>query len=191
MADVTCNDLIQDLQPNCEGLNKVGGIDKRVWFVQKKNVTFTYDGAGYVNSVSLSSTGSIQNKLYKFISKRDKNNAAWPMTAGENVNTWNHSINVKLYISNPTQALAAESLANADDVVCFYQENADNIRILGIGQGLNGSAGEGGSGTILNDDTGYSLTLSGEERAMPKYFSINGTTATIAENIAYLDALSA
>ena len=144
-----------------------------------------------MNSLALSNVGSIPAKLYKFTTKRDKNNATWPMTVGENVNTWNHGITLPLYLSTPAQVLAAETLANTDDLVCFYQENADNIRVLGIGKGLNGSAGEGGSGTLLNDPTGYNLTLSGEEMQMPKYFSINGATATIAQNVAYLDVLSA
>lgn len=191
MATSDCNELTDGFNPGCLAINKVGGIDKTVYFAQKKNLSFTYDSAGYVNGVFLTNNGSLPNKLFKFTSKRDKNSATWPMTAGENVNTWNHSLVFMLFIGNPTQALAAESLANADDVVAFYRENADNIRILGIGQGLNGSAGEGGSGTLLNDPTGYSLTLSGEEKAMPKFFSINGTIATIDQNIAYLDALSA
>ena len=186
-----CSELLQGITPNCLGLNKVGGIDKRVWIGEKKNITYSVDGAGYVNSISMATSGSLPTKLYKFTSKRDKNSATWPMTVGENVNTWNHSLVLMLFLSNPSQVLAAETLANTDDLVCFYQENADNIRVLGIGKGLNGSAGEGGSGTLLNDPTGYSLTLSGEEMAMPKYFSINGTVATLAQNITYLDNLSA
>lgn len=186
-----CNGLLQGIDPICQALNKVGGINKRVWFIEKKYILPSYDNAGYMDSIALSTVGSIQKKLIKFITKRDKNNATWPMTVGENVNTWNHGITLPLFIANPSDSLAAETLANTDDLVCFYQENADNIRVLGIGNGLNGSAGEGGSGTVLNDPTGYSLTLSGEEMAMPKYFSINGTVATINQNIAYLDALSA
>jgi hypothetical protein len=186
-----CLGLLSGINPDCPALNKVGGVDKRVWFVEKKYLSVTYDNSGYMNSLALSNIGSIPAKLYKFITKRDKNVANWPMTIGENVNTWNHGITLPLYLSNPSQVLAAENLANADDVVCFYEENAGSIRVLGIGKGLNGSAGEGGSGTLLNDPTGYNLTLSGEEMQMPKYFSINGANATTAQNIAYLDVLSA
>jgi hypothetical protein len=186
-----CLGLLSGINPDCAALNKVGGVDKRVWFVEKKYLSVTYDNLGYMNSLALSNIGSIPAKLYKFTTKRDKNVANWPMTIGENVNTWNHGITLPLYLSTPAQVLAAENLANADDVVCFYEENAGSIRVLGIGKGLNGSAGEGGSGTLLNDPTGYSLTLSGEEMQMPKYFSINGATASTAQNIAYLDALSA
>lgn len=186
-----CNDLIAGLDPTCSSLNKVGGMNKRVWIGKKDNISYSVDGAGYVNSVSMANVGSLASKLYKFIGKRDKNNASWPLVAGENVNTFNHTTVLELFYSNPTELLAIENLSNSDDNVVFIQMNDDKIAVLGLQVGLNATAGEGGTGTLMNDSTAYKLTLSGEQTAMPKYFSINGSTATIAQNIAYLDALSA
>lgn len=188
---VNCNDLIHDLNPGCAALNKVAGLNKRFWVVSKGNISTSTDGAGYVNTVSMANIGSIASKLYKFITKKDKISATWAVSAGENINTFNHTLIAPLYSANPTEQLAIENLVNSDDLVVFVQENANTIRILGLENGLNGSAGEGGSGILLNDANGYTVTLSGEQTTMPHYFSINGATATIAQNIAYLDALSA
>lgn len=186
-----CNDLLAGINPGCDAFNKVGGINKRVWIGKKDNITYTVDGAGFVNSISMATISSLNSKLYKFIGKRDKNSASWPMTQGENVNTFNHTVMLDLFYSNPTELSTLEALANSDDNIVFIQGNDDRIIALGLENGLNASAGEGGTGILLNDTTAYKLTLSGESRYMPKYFSINGTTATIAANIAYLDALSA
>lgn len=185
-----CNDLIAGLNPACDALNKVGGVNKRVWIALKDNVTFSVDTAGYINSVSMGTVGSIASKLYKFIGKKDKNNASWPVVSGDNINTFNHTALLSLYYANPTELLAIEGLVNSDETVVFMQMNDDKIIVLGSDTGLMVSAGEGGTGTLLNDSTAYTVTLSGEQKVMPKYFSINGTTATLAQNIAYLDALS-
>jgi len=186
----TCNDLIAGLNPGCEALNKVGGVNKRVWVGLKANITTTTDNAGYVNSVSMSTVGSLPSYLYKFIGKRDKNSATWALTAGENVNTFNHTAIMELFYSTPTELLSIQKLCNADDLVVFMQMNDGKIIVLGLEIGLNASAAEGGTGTVLNDSTAYKVTLSGEQTIMPQYFSINGTVATLAQNIAYLDALS-
>ena len=114
----------------------------------------------------------------------------WPVTAGENVNTFNHTAVMELFYSTPTELLSIQKLVNADDLVVFMQLNDSKIIVLGLEIGLNTTAAEGGTGTVLNDSTAYKVTLSGEQTIMPQYFSINGTVATIAQNIAYLDALS-
>jgi len=185
-----CNDLISGLNPACAALNKVGGVDKRVWIGSKNNILTSTNSAGYVNSITMANVGSIPSKLYKFIGKRDKNNGTFAMTAGENVNTFNHTVALALYYSNPTQLEAIQQLCNADDLVVFVQENSDAIRVFGLDKGMSATAGEGGTGTLLNDSTAYTVTLSGEQRVMPQYFSVNGEIATLASNIAYLDAIS-
>lgn len=189
-STTNCNDLLAGIIPGCDAVNKVGGLNKRVWIGKKDNITYSTDNAGYVNSVTMATVSSLTSKLYKFIGKRDKNNASWPMTSGENINTFNHTVVLALFYSTPTELLALESLCNSDDLVVFIQGNDDRIVALGLENGLNASAGEGGTGTLLNDSTAYNVTLTGESRYMPKYFSINGTTATIAANIAYLDSLA-
>lgn len=187
----TCNDLISGIDPTCAALNKVGGVNKRVWIGLKSNISYTIDGSGFVNNITLNTSGSISNKIYKFIGKRDKNSATWPLTPGDNVNTFNHTAILALYYNTPSELLTIQTLANADDCVVFMEQNDGRIIVLGLDKGINASAGEGGTGTLLNDSTAYTLTLSGEQVIMPQYFSINGTLATLAQNTAYLDALAA
>lgn len=184
-----CNDLLRGVNPTCEALNKVGGVDKTVYIGLKSNISYTVDSNGYVNSISMATSGSLPTYLYKFTGKRDKNNWAAPLTAGENVNTWNHTAMLALYYSTPTELDTIEKLCNADDVVVFMQGNDDKIVVLGLQKGLNASAGEGGSGTLLNDNTAYMVTLTGEQTTMPKYFRVNAA-ATLATNLAALDAIA-
>lgn len=184
-----CNDLISGINPACDALNKVGGVNKRVWIGLKGNITYTKDSNGYVNTVSMATSGSLPTKLYTFTGKRDKNSFAFPLTAGENINTFNHQAMMALYYSNPSELEALNQLANADDVVVFMEGNDEKIYVLGLEKGLNATAGEGGSGILLNDSTAYMITLSGEQTSAPNIFRVNAA-ASLATNQAYLDALT-
>lgn len=186
----TCNDLISGIDPACDALNKVGGVNKRVWIGLKSNISYTIDSNGYVSTVTMGNVGSISAKLYKFIGKRDKNSFAFPMTAGDNINTFNHTAIMQLYYSTPSELETLNQIANADDMVVFMEGNDEKIYVLGLGKGLNATAGEGGSGILLNDSTAYTLTLSGEETDTPKIFrTVAG--ASISTLTAYLDNLAA
>lgn len=184
-----CNDLISGINPACDAFNKVGGVNKRVWIGKKANISYTLDGSGYVNTVSMAVISSVATKLYTFTGKRDKNSFAFPLTAGENINTFNHTAVMMLYYSTPAELEALNQLSNADDLVVFMEGNDGKIYVLGLEKGLNATAGEGGSGVLLNDSTAYTLTLSGEQTKAPNIFRIN-STSTLAENQAYLDALA-
>lgn len=184
-----CNDLISGINPACNALNKVGGVNKRVWIGLKGNITYTTDSNGYVNTVSMATVGSSPSKLYTFTGKRDKNSFAFPLTAGENINTFNHTAMMALYYSTPSELETLNQLANADDVVVFMEGNDEKIYVLGIEKGLNATAGEGGSGILLNDSTAYMITLSGEQTKAPNIFRVNAA-ASLATNQAYLDALT-
>lgn len=183
-----CNDLISGINPACDALNKVGGVNKRVWIGLKGNITYTTDSNGYVNTISMATSGSLATKLYTYTGKRDKNSFSFPLTAGENINTFNHTAMMMLYYSTPAELETLNQLANADDVVVFMEGNDEKIYILGLEKGLNASAGEGGSGVLLNDSTAYTLTLSGEQTKTPNIFRVNAA-ASLATNQAYLDAL--
>jgi hypothetical protein len=184
-----CNDLISGINPACDALNKVGGVNKRVWIGLKGNITYTKDSNGYVNTVSMGTVGSLPSKLYTFNGKRDKNSFAFPLTAGENINTFNHQAMMALYYSTPSELETLNQLANADDVVVFMEGNDSKIYVLGLDKGLNATAGEGGSGILLNDSTAYMITLSGEQTKAPNMFRVNAA-ASLATNQAYLDALT-
>ena len=49
----TCNDLISGINPDCDALNKVGGVNKRVWIGLKSNISHTIDSNGYVSAITM------------------------------------------------------------------------------------------------------------------------------------------
>ena len=182
-----CVEILQGIDPNCDALNKRGGINKRVWVGQLSQLTgYTTDVDGYVDSVTLSVISSVQQTLKKFIGKKFKHAATFEGVIGENVNTVNQSLALSLYYSTPAEREAIEALFNADDVFAFVEGNYGGIEVYGIDLGLNASALTGGLQTLLNDNTAVILTLSGEQETLPKQFK----TGTLAQDIAYLDGIS-
>lgn len=191
MASISCGELITGLNPSCTALNKVGGTKKRVYVGQKSQISgITSLSNGDISGFTMNTIGSIPATFYKFIGKRDKNSFAFPLTAGDNINTFNHTAILSLYYSTSADLEAIEQLCNADDLVVIMEDNNDRLVVLGWDNGLNASAGEGGSGTMLQDSTAYVVTLTGEQKEAPKYFS-TAATATHATNLAYLDSISA
>jgi hypothetical protein len=188
MASTNCVEILQGIDPNCDALNKRGGINKRVWIGQLSQLTgFTKDSDGYINTVTLAVIASIQQTLKKFIGKKFKHAATFEGVVGENVNTINQSLALSLYYSTPAERGAIEALFNADDVFAFVEGNYGGIEVYGIELGLNGSALTGGLQTLLNDNTAVIVTLSGEQESLPLQFK----TGTLAQDIAYLDGISA
>lgn len=188
----TCVDLISGLDPSCDALSKVGGVKKRVWVTQlaqlNQSTPFSVDGDGYIDAITMAlDPSSVAYKLKKFIGKKSKNAGTYELTIGENVNTYNTSFTLVLYHFTPEDREAIESLVNAEDVVVFAETEAGQIEVFGIEQGLMASAGTGGTGTLLNDNTAFSLTLSGEQKKLPYLFD-SGTG--LAGSISYLDGLS-
>lgn len=174
----------------CDGLESVGGVKKTVYIGQLSQlatVPYTTDADGYVDTIAFL-TASPQYGLHKFSGKKGKNNGTWEITPGDNVNTFNTSANLVLYPFTPEQVTACDALAKADDLfVIMPNEAGTKIWVYGITQGLNASAGSGGTGTGLQDDTSYKITLSGEQLSSPMQFLAGGT---IADSITYLDGIS-
>jgi hypothetical protein len=191
MADINCIDLIRGVNPSCDAQNKVGGINKRVWIGQlnmlNASASYTEDVNGYVNSLNLLSVASIPYTLKKFIGKKSKNSTTNEVVVGENTNTVNQSTILALYYSTPTEREAIEALINADDVFVAVQGQYGGIEIYGLDFGLNCTAGTGGLGALLNDNTAFVVTLSGEQLGLPKQFLVGGT---LANTITYLEGIS-
>jgi hypothetical protein len=187
MAD--CIDLLEGLDASCDALNKVGGVKKRVWVGQLSQLgttPYTEDADGYVDTISFA-LASPTYGLHKFVGKKSKHSGTYELTAGDNVNTFNTSAILVLYHYTPADRSAIENLINSDDLFALFETEAGQIELFGITQGLNASAGSGATGVALQDSTAFTLTLSGEQLAMPKLF-LNG--GTLADSITYLDGIS-
>lgn len=186
-----CSDLIDGHNPNCAALNKAGGVNARIWLTQKSQLSSYGQDTGTkdINSLSMATISGSVSTLKKYIGKKFKNNTSFPLAVGENVNTFNHTVAFAFYYSTSAELVVLQDLANADDVIAIVEGNDGKIMVYGIELGLNASAGEGGSGTLLNDNTSFLITLSGEQTSTPRYFN-TVTGASLATNIAYLDAIS-
>lgn len=192
MADeLTCAGLIQGQVADCAALDKVGGVKPRVWVGQLSQLDevtpYTEDGDGYIDAINFASASPAYG-LHKFVSKKEKHNGNTELVVGENVNTFNQQANLVLYHSTPEHREAIEQLINAEDVFVIFQTQAGQLEVYGITQGLNASAGNGGTGVVLNDSTAFSLTLAGEQLGLPKLFLTGGS---LAASITYLDSISA
>lgn len=187
-----CVDLLQGIDPSCAALNKVGGINKRVWMGQLSQLDdpkYTLDADGYIATIEMATIGSAPETLIKLIGKKFKNSTANEGVVGENVNTINQSVTLALYYETPTEREVIETLWNADDVFIAVEGNYGRIEIYGIDLGLNGSALSGGLGGALNDNTAIIVTFSDEQLTLPKQFK-SGVSSTLAQDIAYLDGIS-
>jgi hypothetical protein len=188
-----CVQILQGIDPSCDALNKVGGINKRVWVGQLSmldNPKYTEDADGYIATIEMATISSVVQELVTFSGKKFKNSTANEVVVGENVNTINQQVTLALYYTTPTEREAIEDLINADDVFVCVEGNYGRIEIYGIDLGLNCSAGSGGLGALLNDNTAFIVTLSDEQLTLPKQFR-SATNATLADDIAYLDGISA
>lgn len=186
-----CNDLIKGMNPACAALKKVAGVNQRVWITQKSQTTgYTADSLTKdIKALAMDTDSGVTSTMKKFIGKKFKNNASFPLVPGDNVNTFNHTVALVLFYSTSLELETLQALANANDVIVIVEGNDGKIMVYGIDLGLNASAGEGGTGTLLQDNTGYTMTLSGEQINTPRYFNVT-TGATLAANIIYLDSIS-
>lgn len=193
MANETaCNDLLAGATASCSALNKAGGINQRVWLTQLSQITGYSESSTTkdITAIAMKTTSLAPYTLKRFVGKKFKNSTSFPMTVGENLNTFNHTLSFAYYYSTSIELQTLQQLANADDVVAVVEGNDGKVMVYGIELGLNASAGEGGSGLLLNDNTSYLITLSGEQTSTPRYFNVSNG-ATLAQNIAYLDGISA
>ena len=186
-----CNDILLGSNPSCAAIKKPGGVKKRIWIGLKSEISgYTRNGGtDDIETISMAMNGSIPYTLKKFISKRDKINVQFPAVIGENVVTYNHQVSTPVFYSTTQELNNLEVLMSSEEVFVIVEGNDEKLMVLGIKEGMKASAGEGGLGVLVNDNTAYNITLAGEQTELPKYFNIS-TSATLAQNIAYLDAIS-
>lgn len=192
MATACTTTITEGLDPNCLALDKIGGVNKTMYFGNLSELTFTYNVAGYIDGVALTSSPAAY--LYKFVGKNKKHNATYELQVGENVNTWKQALLAKLYFYFPEERAAIDALVKADDLVGFIQTESGLFEVYGSTKGIRAEAATGANGVLLQDDTSLLVTISGEETELPKVLqlgaAIPGEAAYIGQQIAELDALT-
>lgn len=190
MATATdCIDTLRSIGATCASVNQVGGVNKRLWITQLGQIaSTTTDTDGYVNSITMATDNSSDSyKLITVTGKKHSHSGTLEGVVGNNVNLIKHNAIVKIYTDTPAQRDAVTALFKADELVVFFENENGKIEIYGLDKGLEASALAGGTGVAMQDDTGITLTLSGDQTKMPDFFLVGGSLAT---SVAYLDNIS-
>lgn len=179
------------LDPSCEALDKIGGVNKTLYVGNLSELTFTTNVGGYVDSVILTSSPAAY--LYKFVGKTKKHLTKNELQVGTNSNTWKQSVVAKLYYYFPDERAAIDALKDADDLVFFVQMESGLYEVIGWSKGARCESASDTSGALIQDDTSMTITISGEETELPKVLQLGaalpGDATYISENTTALEAL--
>lgn len=188
-----CSFLTMNLDPSCEALKKIGGVNKRIYIGQISDIdTITFGGDGEITAFTL-----LAGKFLKtFIGKKEKHQGTYELTVGETVNLFNQAVILALYFEKDEERMAVNELVNVEDMFCFVETNSGVIEGYGLSNssllgydnfGLKATAGTGnGTGVLINDDTVYRVTLSGNVPNLPMLYK---PASPLASAIADLDAM--
>jgi len=189
-----CSFLTLGLDPTCEALKKIGGVNKRIYIGQISDIdTITFGVDGEITAFTML-TGT---SLKAFIGKKEKHQGTYELTAGETINLFNQSVILGLYFESDIERKAINELVNVEDMFAFVETNSGVIEAYGIANsttlgydnfGLKATAGTGnGTGVLINDDTIYRVTLSGNVPNLPMLYQ---PASTLASNLTGLDTIT-
>jgi len=188
MAADNCATDLNNLNPSCPAFKKKGGLKKKSWAIALDDVELTVDSDGNVDSITILAASPVV-KMKTFTSKKNKNSGAYALEVGENANTMKQDLLQRVYFYDQIERNAVDLLnQNTQELLWFVQSEAGQIECWGFDTGLLPSAATGGTGTVTNDDTSMLVTYSGSQDGVAKVCKFG---ATLADNIAYLDALVA
>lgn len=184
-----CIDIWDSIGLSCEGQNAVGGVAKRVWVSQLGQIdSYTEDGDGYIDTLTMATSGSTTYKLKTITGKKLTHSGTVEGEVGDNVNLINHSAILKVYPTTPADRDSLTALFKADELVVLFETENGTIEIYGLEKGMEASALSGSTGVGLQDDTGITLTLAGAQTSLPKLFKATG--GTLADSVTYLNNIS-
>jgi len=154
----------------------------------------TFGTGNVVTALAFASTKG----FVKYIGKREKHNSTMAIEVSENFTLRNHGINLVLYYNEAEELQAIDGLIDAEGLFVVVETNSGELEVWGVNRGkgannfqnfgLKASALEGGSGTVITDSNIYTVSLNGNHENLQMYFK-SGSSATLAQDIAVLDAL--
>lgn len=168
---------------NCDDLRKPGGLSREAWGFNLSDLTapLPVDLAQYVTDLPLVTYAG----LYKFAGTKYSHEFTWTeQTADGGNKSYQQSLTLRLFNSNPTDDASIEDLGVADTVF-VVKTNAGEFLILGAENGLTSDGSTGGAGRQAIDSTTSQIVLIGTERFLPKRFLVAGSAAA---TLAYLNA---
>lgn len=175
--------LTAGIDQTCDDLRKPGGLYREAWAfnISSLSAPLPVTTEDYITNIPLST----YRGLYKFVGSKYQHEATWTEQTGDGGNkSYQQSVTLRLFNSNPTADAAIENLGVAE-VVVIVKTNAGEFLIYGAENGLTSDGSTGGAGRAATDSTTSNIVLLGTERFLPKRLLIGGSAAN---TLAYLNA---
>lgn len=182
MTYPSCIEL-SSIEASCASHKKVGGATS-FFYIGSKKLFYDNGVASAVPNLEYSTEGWKLNynlltetglNLAKFECVILKNTGGFETVAGENVNSFTHSITCILYYKSAVELKRINDLLDAEDLIVFLPTNASDVKIYGIekGQiyspngvdkmtdklGLKAATGTGADIVELQGEVGVAVTL--------------------------------
>jgi hypothetical protein len=182
---MSCITLLQGVNPNCAALKKVGGVGKRAWIGFLSDLeSVVFAGTG-INRV-IQFTFKAGRGFVQYIGKKDKNSGTISIEVSDNATLRNQSMILMLFYNTPEELGTIDNLIDQDGVFGIFETKAGQLEVYGLNKGSNfqdfglkASALEGGTGTLLTDNSAKTLTLSGLHQNMELLYQGADTAAAI------------
>lgn len=170
------------LKATCEDKLRVGGADPDFWvgYLSELDTPFNLARTSDITTIDFGSYGGLR----KFEGQKFQNSFGSELVVGGGGNkSYSQTGIVKLLSDSTADDLILEQLNLGDDIFIVYQNNNEEVFILGAGNGLSSTAAVQNTGTTGDADTSDTVTLTGSERTKPLRFKVGGT---LAATLAYL-----
>lgn len=174
--------VVEGIDINCDDLRKPGGLYREAWVFNLTDLVspLNVSAQDYITNLPLTT----YRGLYKFAGSKYSHEATWTEQTSDGGNkSYNQSVTLRIFNSNPAHDAAIENLGVAE-VGVIVKTNAGEYLIYGAENGLTSDGSTGGSGRTATDATTSSIILVGTERFLPKRLLIGGSLANTAAYIA-------
>lgn len=161
------------IERECDDVLDVGGVFPDFWVGHLSDLDTPIDikQLGDIKSLDFGAYGGLR----KMEGRKYAHQFTWTFVEGSGGNvSFTHEGIVRLKASNTAEDVTLQSIMLADDMFIIYQDNNQNLFIIGAGNGLKGTAGTATTGTTADADTIPSITVTGSERTLPLRFRLDG-----------------
>jgi len=183
---MSCSKLNNGLTVTCDALERVGGINGRVWLGNIADISSYTIASNVITAISLSMGAAI----YKFEGKKDKNSVSVEVQVGESTISFKQMLNLVLYSDTSAMNLVIEGVCKSHDLFAIVEANDGQFEVWGLDVlagstsypvgGLNCESGSASSGVTIDERQAFNLTLSGTFRNMDRKFLDTDYATTIA-----------
>lgn len=184
LDDILCG-ITAGIKLNCTGKGQVGGLNRRVFVGNIKDLAdtpYTIDGDGYVTAINFKPYGF----LYEFVGQKFAHTSSDDVerNAGGSVN-YPHTVTLKLFDETPDDKEIIEQMTAAD-VFVVVETNNQKFKIYGYQNGLTIDTAPQESGNESSSDTSRTVTLSGAEVGLAKVFLDTDYATSVAKLESYV-----